>query len=119
MRSARADDDTPGKTIVDSIDGLNDYLTAANIRSKAKHPLFLAMRFKNCLTLYITRRAALLRPRNDEGEEALEGICRLQILKLQEILSQRASQVTQKPLRKGAKIRLQELLDRGELDLLL
>jgi len=39
--------------IQNSIDGLHSYLTAPNIRNKVKHPIFLCVRFSNCITLYM------------------------------------------------------------------
>lgn len=39
--------------IDNSIKGLINYFTAPNIRHKIKHPLFLAMKFDNCVKLYI------------------------------------------------------------------
>ena len=41
------------RDIDNSLWGLHDYLTAANIRNKSKHLLFLAMRFTKCLEIYI------------------------------------------------------------------
>lgn len=38
--------------IDNSIEGLRAYLSALNIRNKCKHPLFLAMRFDSCVSLY-------------------------------------------------------------------
>ncbi|CAD8190796.1 unnamed protein product [Paramecium pentaurelia] len=32
--------------------GLHNYLTAPNIRNKIKHPLFLALKFSKCMTIY-------------------------------------------------------------------
>lgn len=42
------------RDIDNSLWGLHDYLTAANIRNKSKHLLFLAMRFTSCLDIYIS-----------------------------------------------------------------
>lgn len=39
--------------IRNSIDGLINYFSAPNIRHKVKHPLFLAMKFSNCIKLYL------------------------------------------------------------------
>ena len=33
-------------------EGFYNYLTAPNIRHKVKHPLFLAIRFSNCASIY-------------------------------------------------------------------
>ena len=38
--------------IKNSIDGLYSYLTAPNIRHKVKHPIFLCVKFSNCISLY-------------------------------------------------------------------
>lgn len=38
--------------ISNSIDGFVSYFSAANIRNKIKNPIFLAIKFFNCLTLY-------------------------------------------------------------------
>ncbi|CAK57968.1 unnamed protein product (macronuclear) [Paramecium tetraurelia] len=35
--------------------GLHNYLTAPNIRNKIKHPLFLALKFSKCMTIYHLR----------------------------------------------------------------
>ncbi|CAD8194753.1 unnamed protein product [Paramecium octaurelia] len=35
--------------------GLHNYLTAPNIRNKIKHPLFLALKFSKCMTIYHMR----------------------------------------------------------------
>jgi hypothetical protein len=40
------------KEILNDLEGLFNYLTAPNIRHKVKHPLFLSVRFSNCLSLY-------------------------------------------------------------------
>ena len=40
------------REVDNSLNGLHDYLTAANIRNKVKHLLFLAMRFTNCFEIY-------------------------------------------------------------------
>jgi hypothetical protein len=37
--------------ILNSLEGLFNYLTAPNIRHKVKHPLFLALKFSNCSKL--------------------------------------------------------------------
>ena len=39
------------KEILNDLEGLFNYLTAPNIRHKVKHPLFLCVRFSNCLNL--------------------------------------------------------------------
>ncbi len=41
--------------IDNSIVGLNNYLTAPNIRNKIRHPCFLAIKFSSCVTLYYNR----------------------------------------------------------------
>jgi len=38
--------------ISNDFDGLFNYLTAPNIRHKVKHPLFLCIKFSNCIKLY-------------------------------------------------------------------
>lgn len=35
-----------------NFDGLLNYFTARNIRSKIRHPLFLALKFAECVRLY-------------------------------------------------------------------
>jgi hypothetical protein len=40
------------REVDNSLNGMHDYLTAANIRNKVKHLLFLAIRFNNCFELY-------------------------------------------------------------------
>ena len=37
---------------MNSIDGLYQYITASNIKYKIKNPLFLAIKFSNCVKLY-------------------------------------------------------------------
>ena len=41
--------------IENNLKGLYDYLTAPNIRDKVKNPLFLSIKFNNCVTLYYDR----------------------------------------------------------------
>ena len=36
----------------DSLEGLNNYLTAANIRNKIKHPLYFAIKFSKVFNIY-------------------------------------------------------------------
>lgn len=38
--------------IENDFEGLLNYLTAPNIRHKVKHPLFLVIKFSNCVSLY-------------------------------------------------------------------
>ncbi|KAL4485363.1 hypothetical protein ABPG72_008539 [Tetrahymena utriculariae] len=38
--------------IENDIDGLSNYVSAPNIRHKIKHPLFLALKFSNCVKVY-------------------------------------------------------------------
>ena len=39
--------------ILNDFEGLFNYLTAPNIRHKVKHPLFLHLKFSNCVQLYV------------------------------------------------------------------
>jgi hypothetical protein len=39
--------------IESDLHSLHNYLTAANIRNKIKHPLFMAFRFKDCFKIYM------------------------------------------------------------------
>ena len=48
------------REIDNSLWGLHDYLTAANIRNKSKNLLFLAMRFTKCLEIYVNNNFAEL-----------------------------------------------------------
>lgn len=38
-------------------EGFYNYLTAPNIRHKVKHPLFLAIRFSNCVSIFFNKSA--------------------------------------------------------------
>jgi hypothetical protein len=38
--------------ISNDISGFTNYFTAPNIRNKVKHPIFLAYKFSNCVSLY-------------------------------------------------------------------
>jgi hypothetical protein len=38
--------------VLNDIGGLLTYFTAPNIRHKVKHPIFLAIKFSNCLDLF-------------------------------------------------------------------
>jgi hypothetical protein len=40
------------RDIDNTLHGLHDYLTAANIRNKIKHLLFLAFKFSECFEIY-------------------------------------------------------------------
>ena len=51
-RENKKKNDTEIKILNDQ-EGLFNYLTAPNIRHKVKHPLFLAMKFPSCVSLYI------------------------------------------------------------------
>lgn len=44
----------PLEEISNDIEGLIQYFTAANIRNKVKHPLFLGIRFNGCIKLYVS-----------------------------------------------------------------
>lgn len=54
--------------IEDSIEGLENYLTAANIRSKIKHPLFLALKFPSCFRIYLEKED-LKKPSSKQSQE--------------------------------------------------
>jgi len=41
--------------ITNSIEGLINYFTAPNVRHKVKHPLFLTIKFSNCISLYYNK----------------------------------------------------------------
>jgi hypothetical protein len=66
------------KPIDADITGLCDYLTASNIKNKVKHPLFLLLRFSNCVKLYYNSRKF----QNWIGFKSLESciLCRLQTI---------------------------------------
>lgn len=48
------------RVIDNSLRGLHDYLTAPNIRNKVKHPLFLAMKFDYCFSIFANHDFATL-----------------------------------------------------------
>jgi flagellin-specific chaperone FliS len=54
-KDAKSKDRVPNNTeeIDNSLRGLFNYLTAPNIRSKIKHPLFLAMKFNMGIKMYL------------------------------------------------------------------
>lgn len=39
--------------ISSNVEGLINYFSAPNIRHKVKHPLFLAIKFHQCISLYV------------------------------------------------------------------
>lgn len=41
------------KVVSNNIEGLINYLSAANLRKKVKHPLFLALKFSNCFSILL------------------------------------------------------------------
>ncbi len=43
-------------------EGLSNYFTARNIRCKIRHPVFLALKFPDCVKLYYN--SALLHPKD-------------------------------------------------------
>jgi len=69
--------------IQNSIDGLHSYLTAPNIRNKVKHPIFLCVRFSNCISLHFN--PDLIREEDKENlVEFFQGILFEEIEKGQE-----------------------------------
>jgi len=40
------------ESIDNNIEGLSNFFSAPNIRHKVKHPLFLAVKFSNCVKIY-------------------------------------------------------------------
>lgn len=56
--------------ISSNIDGLVNYFSAPNIRHKVKHPLFLAIKFYQCISLYINTN----RINYDSEERIIEAI---------------------------------------------
>ena len=44
--------DSQSELIDNSVKGFYNYFSAPNIRNKVKHPLFLAVKFSACISLY-------------------------------------------------------------------
>lgn len=77
--------------IKDNLEGLENYLTAANIRKKVKHPLFLALKFPSCFKIYLEKRTK-------EQENKLQGVskCFDDLLRLQKTLDEHFSPLSRK-----------------------
>ena len=54
--------------IQNNIEGFFSYLTAPNIRNKVKHPVFLSVRFSNCISLFYN-------PSDINAEVVMRTIC--------------------------------------------
>ena len=50
--------------ISSNVEGLINYFSAPNIRHKVKHPLFLAIKFSQCIKLYINTNT--IQPESEE-----------------------------------------------------
>jgi len=59
------------EAISNSLEGLYAYLTAANIRYKIKHPLFLLFKFSNFLKLFYNPRFELEKKQKTQKSSAL------------------------------------------------
>lgn len=65
-KGTRTSSKIENKIILNSLEGLYNYLTAANIRNKSVNPLFLAIRFSSCYLLYFNREIDISRLQGSE-----------------------------------------------------